>query len=241
MIKVSALQTRFGAQIIHRDVGFTIPAGKIIGVVGGSGTGKSVLLRKIIGLMPSPEGNIELFGQNLAADGYRPLSLKRRFGVLFQEGALISSLSVGDNIALPLREATNWPDDIIEQITIMKLLMVGLPAETHLKFPAMLSGGMRKRVGLARAMALDPELLFLDEPTAGLDPIAARHFDELTLELRRNLGLSVMMITHDLDSLVAICDEIIALVDGEAIMGTLEELKDNPNPWCQEYFHQKRG
>jgi phospholipid/cholesterol/gamma-HCH transport system ATP-binding protein len=211
-------------------------------VVGGSGTGKSVLLREIVGLQRVSAGSIDVFGTDVTTCGADAQHvLRRHWGVMFQEGALFSSLTVTQNVQVPIRELTDFPQPIMDEIARVKLAMVGLPADAGLKYPSQLSGGMKKRAGLARALALDPELLFLDEPTAGLDPISANRFDELIKSLKASLNLTVFMVTHDLDSLVSICDRIAVLVDRHTIVGTLSELMKVDHPWIQEYFSGPRG
>ena len=211
-------------------------------MVGGSGTGKSVLLREIVGLQTVTAGRIDVLGTDVTHGGAEAQhALRRNWGVMFQEGALFSSLTVAQNIQVPIRELTDFPQWAQDEIARVKLAMVGLPPDAGAKFPSQISGGMKKRAGLARALALDPELLFLDEPTAGLDPISATAFDELIKNLKSSLNLTVFMVTHDLDSLVAICDRIAVLVDKRVIVGTLEELMDVDNPWIQEYFRGPRG
>ncbi len=241
-IRIRGLGTRFGATVIHDGLDLDIEPGEVMGVVGGSGTGKSVLLRTIIGLNRPTGGTIEVLGQDtskLDAAGLR--RLKTRWGVLFQDGALFSSLTVAENIQVPLKEYTDLSHELIDEITRIKISMVGLPPDACPKFPSELSGGMRKRAGLARALALDPEILFLDEPTAGLDPIGAAGFDSLIGNLQSSLGLTVMMVTHDLDSLYAICDRIAVLFDRRVIVGAIDEHLRNPEPWFQEYFHGARS
>ncbi len=236
------LVSRLGGTVLHDHLDLEVTRGEVLGVVGGSGSGKSVLLRTIIGLIEPLAGAIEVLGEDVRAlddDGMR--ELERRFGVLFQDGALFSSLSVGQNIAVPLKEQLALAGPLLDEIVSLKLSLVGLPVDTCHKYPAELSGGMRKRAGLARALALDPQLLFLDEPTAGLDPIAAGAFDRLIRDLRRSLGLTVFMVTHDLDSLAAICDRIAVLVDKRLRIGTMAELLRDPHPWIQEYFRGPRG
>ncbi|MGZ3259103.1 MAG: ABC transporter ATP-binding protein, partial [Croceibacterium sp.] len=213
-------------------------------VVGGSGTGKSVLMRSIIGLQMPDEGSIEVFGHEIiGADPEDGLGLRSRWGVLFQGGALFSTLTVGENVEVPLKQF--FPEllpELMHEIARYKVVLSGLPADTASKYPSELSGGMRKRAGLARALALDPELLFLDEPTAGLDPIGAARFDELTRELADTLDLTVFLITHDLDTLYAICDRVAVLADGKVIaVGTIPELLESDHPWIQEYFNGPRG
>ncbi len=241
-ILVQGLCTRFGAQVIHDRLDLEVRRGEVFGVVGGSGTGKSVLLRVLLGLQRPERGRVEVLGQDLErqSDAARR-ALQARQGVLFQDGALFSSLTVGQNIQTPLRERLQLPDRLLDQIAGLKLALVGLPIDACHKYPAELSGGMRKRAGLARALALDPEILFLDEPTAGLDPIGAAEFDRLIRGLQRSLGLTVVMVTHDLDSLLAICDRVAALVDGRALVGTLDELGNLDHPWLRAYFRGPRG
>ncbi len=241
-IRIRGLRTQFGSAVIHDGLDLDIERGEIIGVVGGSGTGKSVLLRTVIGLNRRTAGTIEVLGRQTGAldeDGQR--DLKMRWGVLFQDGALFSSMTVAQNIQVPLREYTDLPPDLIDEITRLKVSMVGLPPDACPKYPSELSGGMRKRAGLARALALDPEILFLDEPTAGLDPIGAAGFDSLIRNLQQSLHLTVMMVTHDLDSLYAICDRIAVLIDKRVIVGTVGQLLENPHPWIREYFHGPRA
>jgi len=216
--------------------------GEVIGIVGGSGTGKSVLLKTIVGLQLPAAGAIEVLGVPITdrrgADG---APIETRWGVLFQGGALFSSLTVAENVAVPLKEHTDLSAPLIREVAAYKIAMVGLPAEAGAKYPNEISGGMRKRAGLARALALDPEIVFLDEPTAGLDPIGAAAFDTLVRDLQRLLGLTVVMVTHDLDSLKAICDRIAVLIDKRVLVGTLETLLVHPHPWIQEYFHGPRA
>ncbi len=242
IIRVSGLTTRFGPQVIHQDLDLQIARGEVMGVVGGSGSGKSVLMRAIIGLIRPASGRIEVLGRDTArlSDGERQ-ALRARWGVLFQDGALFSSLTVAQNIAVPLREHSALPRRVIADLVAMKIAMAGLPPDAANKLPAELSGGMRKRAGLARALALDPEILFLDEPTAGLDPIGAARFDELIGALKRTLDLTVVMVTHDLDSLYAICDRVSVLIDKRVKVGTIDELMREPDTWIQEYFRGPRG
>ncbi|MDP3403617.1 MAG: ABC transporter ATP-binding protein [Brevundimonas sp.] len=243
LVEVRGLLSQFGEQVIHRDLDLDVVRGEVLGVVGGSGTGKTVLLNSIIGLKEPEGGSIRIFGQDTGemsdADRGR---LERRTGVLFQQGALFSALTVLENVASPMVEHTRLPRDTIRELAEMKIAMVGLKPESHHQKPAELSGGMRKRVGLARALSLDPELLFLDEPTAGLDPIGAAAFDELIRKLSDDLGLTVFMITHDLDSLYAICDKVAVLADRQVIQkATVQELEKSDHPWIKEYFLGPRG
>jgi phospholipid/cholesterol/gamma-HCH transport system ATP-binding protein len=242
VIRIRGLVTAFGTKVIHDHLDLDVRRGEVLGLVGGSGSGKSVLMRTIIGLNRPKEGSIEVFGQpagEATAAGMRPLEM--RWGVLFQEGALFSSMTVAENIQVPLREYTHMDQGLMDEIAAIKLSMVGLPEDAGAKYPAELSGGMKKRAGLARALALDPELLFLDEPTSGLDPISANMFDELIKGLQQSLGLTVMMVTHDLDSLRAVTTRVAVLVDKKIKTGTIEELRKDPDPWIQDYFSGPRG
>ncbi len=242
VIQVTGLRTQFGRQVIHDQLDFSVERGEVMGVVGGSGTGKSVLMRTIIGLNRPAAGRIAVLGSDMSAASDREArAMQRRWGVLFQDGALFSSLTVAQNIQVPLNEHTDLSGPLLDEIAAVKLSMVGLPPDAANKYPAELSGGMRKRAGLARALALDPEIVFLDEPTAGLDPIGAAKFDELIRDLQRALNLTVVMVTHDLDSLHAICDRVSALIDKRVKVGTIEELMGEPDPWIQEYFRGPRG
>jgi len=242
-ISVRGLRTAFDRQLIHDRLDLEVRAGEILGVVGGSGTGKSVLMRTLLGLNRPYAGSIRLFGIDVtAADDAMRRAVNRRLGVLFQDGALFGSLTVAENIAVPLREHARLPPAAVEEIVALKLAMVGLPQDAARKLPAELSGGMRKRVGLARALALDPELVFLDEPTAGLDPIGAAAFDQLILELNRRLGLTFYMITHDLDSLHAICHRVAVLAEKRVLtIAPIAELRRHDHPWIVEYFGGPRG
>jgi phospholipid/cholesterol/gamma-HCH transport system ATP-binding protein len=242
IIRVRGLVNRFGAEIVHDGLDLEVRRGEVIGIVGGSGSGKSVLLRTIIGLNRPAAGTVEVFGRDLLAmDDRQRHALESRWGVLFQDGALFSSLTVAQNIEVPIKEHCRMPLRLMDEISAVKVGMVGLPEEAGEKYPAQLSGGMRKRAGLARALALDPEIVFLDEPTAGLDPIAAGAFDELIRDLRASLGLTVFMVTHDLDSLFAICDRVAVLVDKRIRVGTLDQLLKDNHPWIHAYFHGPRG
>jgi phospholipid/cholesterol/gamma-HCH transport system ATP-binding protein len=241
-IEIEGLVTRFGRHVIHDGLSVAIRKGEVTSIVGGSGTGKSVLLNTIIGLNRQAAGTIRVLGRDTGRLNERQhRDLARRWGVLFQQGALFSSLTVAENVQVPLREYTDLPSDLIDEMTALKIAMAGLPADACSKYPSELSGGMRKRAGLARALALDPEILFLDEPTAGLDPIGAAEFDALIADLRSSLGLTVVMVTHDLDSLYAITDRIAVLVDRRVILGTLDEFERHPHPWIAAYFHGPRA
>jgi phospholipid/cholesterol/gamma-HCH transport system ATP-binding protein len=243
IISVNGLTVAFGQRHVLDGLDLDVSRGEILGFVGASGAGKSVLMRTIIGLVPKVSGNIEVFGIDLdAADSSERRGVERRWGILFQHGALFSSLSVRQNIQFPIREYLKVSDRLLDEITIAKLAMVGLKPEVAERFPSELSGGMIKRVALARALALDPEIVFLDEPTSGLDPIGAGEFDELVRTLQRTLGLTVFMVTHDLDSLHTACDRIAVLGDGKIIaQGTMDDMLASQHPWLREYFHGKRA
>jgi phospholipid/cholesterol/gamma-HCH transport system ATP-binding protein len=242
IIRIRGLVNGFGKQIVHDHLDLDVYRGEVLGVVGGSGAGKSVLLNTIIGLNSPRAGTIEVFGKPIGyAEGGRMRTLEVRWGILFQEGALFSTQTVAENIQVPLREYTSMSQELMDEIAAVKIAMVGLPPETAGKYPSELSGGMKKRAGLARALALDPELLFLDEPTSGLDPISANQFDELIAELQQSLGLTVFMVTHDLDSLKAICDRIAVLVNKKIKTGTIAELRQDTTPWIHDYFSGPRG
>ncbi|TXG85158.1 MAG: ATP-binding cassette domain-containing protein [Sphingomonadales bacterium] len=243
IITIRDLVNRFGTQVVHEDLSLDVRRGEILGVVGGSGTGKSVLMRSIIGLQQPAAGAIAIEGKQLSQlSDDEAVALRRRWGVLFQRGALFSTLTVAENIQAPLREHTEIDEPLLGEIAGYKLAMVGLPPSAAPKYPVELSGGMIKRAALARALALDPSLLFLDEPTAGLDPIAASAFDALIRELRELLGLTVFLITHDLDTLFAICDRVAVLADRKVVaVAPIPELLENPHPWIREYFRGPRG
>lgn len=243
LVRVRGLLSQFGEHVIHENLDLDVDQGEILGVVGGSGTGKTVLLNTILGLKDPDGGSVSVFGKDRAemtrADA---ADVERNTGVLFQQGALFSSLTVLQNVASPLVEHTRLPKDMIVELAEMKIAMVGLKPEAHHLKPAELSGGMRKRVGLARALALDPELLFLDEPTAGLDPIGAAAFDALIRNLTDDLGLTVFMITHDLDSLYAITDKVAVLADRQVVAkAPVRDLETSDHPWIREYFLGPRG
>jgi len=244
IIQVRRLRNGFGDQIVHDGLDLDVRRGEILGVVGGSGTGKSVLMRSIIGLQTPLAGDITVFGEpTIGREETEAVEIRKRWGVLFQGGALFSTLTVAENVEVPLREFyRDLPQALMDEIASYKVVMSGLPADAGAKFPAELSGGMKKRAGLARALALDPELLFLDEPTAGLDPIGAGAFDELTRSLQKTLGLTVFLITHDLDSLYAICDRVAVLAEKKVIaVDTIPNLLKLDHPWIQEYFNGPRG
>lgn len=242
VIRIRGLRTQFGKQVIHDNLDLDVAKGEVLGVVGGSGTGKSVLLRTIVGLQRPAAGNIELLGEDvLALSDDAKEALRTRTGVLFQDGALFSSLTVAENIQVPMREHTDLTQRLMDELAELKIAMVGLPPDAAGKYPSELSGGMRKRAGLARALSLDPEIVFLDEPTAGLDPIGAAAFDQLILSLQKSLGLTVFMVTHDLDSLAAICDRIAALIDKKVRVATMAEHMRDDDPWLHEYFHGPRA
>ncbi|MGN6112048.1 MAG: ABC transporter ATP-binding protein [Luteimonas sp.] len=244
IIRVRGLANRFGEQVVHENLDLDVRRGEILGVVGGSGSGKSVLMRSIIGLRRPDAGEIEVMGTDALSDAPEDrLRIERDTGVLFQDGALFSSLTVGENVQVPLREHhPELPDTLRYELALLKVKLAGLPADAIDKLPSQLSGGMRKRAGLARALALDPPLLFLDEPTAGLDPIGADAFDRLIRTLQQALGLTVFLITHDLDTLYAICDRVAVLADRRILaVAPVEELERLEHPWVQEYFNGPRG
>ncbi|MDX3933066.1 MAG: ABC transporter ATP-binding protein [Stenotrophomonas sp.] len=243
-IRVRGLVNRFGSQTVHEDLDLDVRRGEILGVVGGSGTGKSVLMRSILGLRNPDEGQIEVLGRDArGGDSESRLHIQRNTGVLFQDGALFSSLTVGENVQVPLKEHhRELPERWHYELALLKVKLAGLPADAINKLPSQLSGGMRKRAGLARALALDPPLLFLDEPTAGLDPIGAAAFDRLIKTLQEALGLTVFLITHDLDTLYAICDRVAVLADRKVVANApLADIEKLDHPWIQEYFHGPRA
>jgi phospholipid/cholesterol/gamma-HCH transport system ATP-binding protein len=243
ILKVSSIHTRFGNHLVHRGVSFALERGTITALIGGSGCGKSTLLREILRLQRPAEGEILLFGQSVWGCSEKEIeSVRQRIGVLFQQGALFSALTVGENIAVPLREQAGLRGKELEEVVQLRLGMVGLEPQTARLFPSELSGGMIKRVALARALALEPEMLFLDEPTSGLDPISARAFDVLVNTLSDNLGLTVLMVTHDLDSLESIADRLIVLEDGVVLAdGSVADVKKVRNKWIETYFSSRTG
>ena len=241
-VEVRGLVNRFGSQIVHDGLDMTVETGEIFGIVGGSGAGKSVLLRSILGLQQPLAGTVRLNGEDVTRMTQREMrAVKADYGVTFQEGALFSALTVLQNVQLPMLEYLHLTDADLDELAMLKVRMVGLPAEAAGKYPAQLSGGMIKRVALARALALDPQLLFLDEPTAGLDPISAAAFDDLLLYLHQHLHLTVVMITHDLDTIFRTCNRVGVIVDRLMVSDTLAGIVDNPHPWIQAYFHGVRA
>jgi phospholipid/cholesterol/gamma-HCH transport system ATP-binding protein len=241
-VEVRGLVNRFGSQVVHEGLDMSVEAGEIFGIVGGSGAGKSVLLRSILGLQRPLSGTVCLCGKDVTRMTQREMrAVKADYGVTFQEGALFSALTVLQNVQLPMLEYLRLAGSDLEELAMLKVRMVGLPADAAGKYPAQLSGGMIKRAALARALALDPQLLFLDEPTAGLDPISAAAFDELLLYLHQHLHLTVVMITHDLDTIFRTCNRVGVIVDRRMVSDTLTGIMDNPHPWIQAYFHGVRA
>jgi phospholipid/cholesterol/gamma-HCH transport system ATP-binding protein len=242
ILEVQGIVTRFGAQIVHNGLDMQVHEGEVFGIIGSSGAGKSVLLHTLLGLRRPEAGTVRFYGTDVhqmsAAD---VRALKASYGVTFQEGALFSALSVQQNVQLPMIEHLRLNPRALDELALLKVQLVGLPADAALKYPSQLSGGMIKRVALARALALDPPLLFLDEPTSGLDPISAAAFDELLIYLQRELKLTVVMITHDLDTIFRTCSRVGVIVDGHMISDTLAGILDNPNPWIQAYFRGERA
>jgi phospholipid/cholesterol/gamma-HCH transport system ATP-binding protein len=239
ILSARGIVNRFGKQVIHDKISLDVFAGEIIGIAGGSGSGKSVLLKTLIGLHRPNAGDVLLNEKEIAAIG--PAEKAALIGVLFQQGALFSSLSVAQNIMLPMREHTDLPSDKQERIAAMKLSLAGLSADVGIKFPSELSGGMVKRAALARALALDPRILFLDEPTSDLDPITATGIDELILQLKQSLGITVVIVTHDLTTLFTICDRIAILVDKKIAVDTLDNMMQSKQPWIHEFLHGPRA
>lgn len=243
VIEIRNLHTSYGAAVVHEDVSLAVRKGETFALVGGSGCGKSTLLRAIIMLLRPDSGSIRVFGQEvIGLNDEQALPLRRRWGVMFERGALFSALTVAENVAMVLREHTRLSPRLINEVVALKIALTGLPASAGSKYPSELSGGMRKRAALARAIALDPELLFLDEPTAGLDPFSASGIDELVQSLHQALGLTIMMVTHDLDSLWRVADRVGVLDSGRILgMGTMEELAKAEHPVIREYFYGPRG
>lgn len=242
VIEVRGLVNRFGTQVVHDGLDMDVVDGEVFGIVGGSGSGKSVLLRTILGLHRPQAGSVKLYGRDitqLTEDELR--AVKSRYGVTFQAGALYTSLTVLQNVQLPMLEHLALSADALDELALLKVRMVGLPADAAKKYPSQLSGGMIKRAALARAMALDPKLLFLDEPTSGLDPISAAAFDELLLDLQRQLRLTVVMITHDLDTIFRVCNRVGVIIDRKMVTDTLQGIVSHPHPWIAEYFHGQRA
>jgi len=243
VISIRDLRTQFGTHVVHANLDLDVRRGEILGVVGGSGTGKSVLLRTIAGLNEPAEGQIEVLGTDvLRADETERQILQRRWGVMFQDGALFSALTVRENVEVPMRAVAGLSPSLRQELADLKIAMAGLPRDACEKYPAELSGGMRKRAGLARALSLDPEIVFLDEPTAGLDPIGAADFDRLIKDLSEILGLTVFLVTHDLDTLHAVCDRIAVLAEKRVLVsGTMQDMLAVDHPWVRSYFHGPRA
>lgn len=243
VITLRGIRNQFGSQVVHDNLDLDVYRGEIVGVVGGSGTGKSVLLRTIAGLQRPVTGSVSVLGTNvLTADEDTRKKLEGRWGVMFQDGALFSSLTVRENVEVPMRAIEGLSPEIRSKLADLKISMVGLPYLAGDKYPSELSGGMRKRAGLARALALDPDIVFLDEPTAGLDPIGASAFDQLIVELSRSLDLTVFLVTHDLDTLYATCDRIAVLAERKVLVtGTMKDMLAVDHPWVHEYFHGPRA
>lgn len=242
VISVRNLVNRFGTQVVHDGVDLDVLPGEVLGIVGGSGSGKSVLVHTILGLRRPTSGEILIEGREITRLTEAELrAVKRRYGVTFQHGALFTALTVAENVQLPIREYFQLSSAVLEELAMLRIRMVGLAPDAAGKLPAQLSGGMIKRAALARALALDPTLLFLDEPTAGLDPISAAAFDDLVTYLRKSLKLTIVMVTHDLDTIFATCDRVAVLVDRKIVIDTLPGIMQNPHPWIQEYFHGPRS
>ncbi|MCU0975188.1 MAG: ATP-binding cassette domain-containing protein [Steroidobacteraceae bacterium] len=241
VISVRGVHNRFGRQVVHEGLDLDVYPGEVFGIVGGSGSGKSVLLRTMLGLQSPRAGSVRIEGREVVGASPRELlDVKRRYGVTFQHGALFTSLTVVQNVELPINEFHDLEPATCRQLAELRIRMVGLPPEAADKYPAQLSGGMVKRAALARALALDPVLLFLDEPTSGLDPISAAAFDRLVLYLQKSLALTVVMITHDLDTIFRTCNRVGVIVDRRMVSGTLDEITRHEHPWIREYFHGER-
>jgi phospholipid/cholesterol/gamma-HCH transport system ATP-binding protein len=242
VIEVRGLVNRFGGQAVHDGLDVQVWADEVFGIVGGSGSGKSVLLRSILGLQHPQAGTVRIEGHDITRMSEAQLRpIKARYGVAFQSGALYSALTVLENVQLPMIEYLDLGKSVLDELALLKIRLAGLPADAAGKYPAELSGGMVKRAAIARALALDPGLLFLDEPTSGLDPVSAAAFDELVLFLQKQLKLTIVMITHDLDSIFRTCNRVGVIVDRHMESDTLERIVDNPNPWIREYFHGERA
>jgi phospholipid/cholesterol/gamma-HCH transport system ATP-binding protein len=242
LIEVRGLVNRFGTQVVHDGLDMQVWPDEVFGIVGGSGSGKSVLLRSILGLQQPEAGTVRIEGHDITSMSELQLRpIKARYGVAFQSGALYSGLSVLQNVQLPMLEYLELPPPLLDELALLKIRLVGLPADAAGKYPAELSGGMVKRAAIARALALDPALLFLDEPTSGLDPVSAEAFDELVLFLQKQLKLTIVMITHDLDSIFRTCNRVGVIVNRRMESDTVERIVDHPNPWIQEYFHGERA
>ena len=242
-IRVRGLKTAYGNHVVHENLDLDVRKGEVLGVIGPSGTGKSVLLRAIVGLKKPDAGEVEVFGEDVIhLQGHDHGALQRLWGIMFQDGALFSNLTVRENVMVPMKEHADLPLPLMKELAEQKIRMAGLETWAGCQYPSDLSGGMRKRAALARALALDPPLLFLDEPTAGLDPITATAFDQLIRDLLASLGLTVFLVTHDVDTLAVTCDRIAVLGEKKIIaVGTMDELRRNPHPWIQEYFGGPRG
>jgi phospholipid/cholesterol/gamma-HCH transport system ATP-binding protein len=242
VLEVIGLVNRFGEQTVHDGLSMTVREDEVFGIVGGSGTGKSVLLRSILGLQRPQAGVIRINGRDITKMSSAQLyEVKARYGVTFQQGALYSALTVRENVQLPMIEHVEMTAEARDELAMLKIRLAGLPPDAADKYPSQLSGGMIKRAALARALALDPKLLFLDEPTSGLDPISASEFDELVLYLQKELRLTVIMITHDLDTIFRVCNRVGVIVDRHMEVDTLEGIVNNPHPWIQAYFHGERA
>lgn len=242
VVEVRGMVNRFGAQVVHDGLDMIVEEREVFGIVGGSGSGKSVLLRSILGLQRPKAGEVRVYGRDLTRMSTAELKeVKATYGVTFQQGALFSALTVLQNVQLPMLEHQRLSPRALEELAMLKVRLVGLPDEAAGKLPSQLSGGMIKRAALARALALDPPLLMLDEPTAGLDPISAAAFDELLMDLREQLGLTVVMITHDLDTIFRTCNRVGVIIDRKMTSDTLEGITRNPHPWIQAYFHGERA
>ncbi len=243
VLEIEGIKTAFGTKVVHESISFQAFPREVTAIIGSSGTGKSVLLREIIGLLEPAAGVVRVLGVDIWHASQEELqAVRKRFGMLFQDGALFSNLTVGENVAVPLKEQTELSDELINKLVDFRLSLSGLSPEERNKMPSELSGGMRKRAGLARALSLEPELLLLDEPTSGLDPITARAFDELVKTLAHNVGLAVVLVTHDLDTIEGIVDRLIVLDEGKVLaQGSVKEVKQSGSAWVKEYFSSRNG